>query len=145
MREVLLQQIPHVFRAASLTAAPAVVPSGFADLDQVLGGGWPVPGLLELLCDQPGVGELQLLVPLMKSLSAHITTETAVRKPVLWINPPYEPHALALAQHGLDPAQHWCMQNLSMGDALWAAEQSLRSGACAILLCWLQGQPAYAD
>lgn len=139
MREVVLQQIPHVHRAVSLNAASAVVPSGFAGLDQILGGGWPVPGLLELLCDQSGLGELQLLVPLMKSLSTPIAAQVGVCRPVLWINPPYEPHALALAQHGIDPGQHWCMQNLSVGDALWAAEQSLRSGACAMLLCWLQG------
>jgi protein ImuA len=139
MREIALEQIPNLWRADDLTAAaPQLVSSGFADLDRMLGGGWPVPGLLEVLCDQPGVGELQLLRPLMQALSA-LSLAAAVCKPVLWINPPYEPHAIALAQRGLDPRQHWCLQNLSAGDALWAAEQSLRSGACSMLLCWLHG------
>ncbi len=136
MREIALEQIPNLWRADALTAAvPQLVSSGFTELDRVLGGGWPVPGLLEVLCDQPGVGELQLLLPLMQ---ASATTPVA-DKPVLWISPPYELHAIALAQQGLDPGQHWCLQNLNAGDALWAAEQSLRSGACAMLLCWLQG------
>jgi hypothetical protein len=90
-----------------------------------------------VLCDQPGVGELQLLLPLIQAVSSSAISTAG--KPVLWINPPYEPHAIALVQQGLDPGQHWCLQNLNAGDALWATEQSLRSGACAMLLCWLQG------
>lgn len=136
MRAITLEQIPHLWRADALTAAaPQCVSSGVDALDQVLGGGWPVPGLLEVVCDQSGVGELQLLLPLIRTVSM---ASTAICKPVLWINPPFEPHAIALAQRELDSAQHWCLQNLSVRDAHWAAEQSLRSGACAMLLCWLQ-------
>lgn len=138
MREILLQQIPNLWRADALTAAaPQFVPSGYAELDHALGGGWPVPGLLEVLCDQWGIGELQLLLPLMKALCAPDVASSSVYRPVLWINPPFEPQALALAQHGLQPAQHWLINNLSATDALWASEQSLHSGACAMVLCWL--------
>jgi hypothetical protein len=138
MREILLQQIPNLWRADDLTtAAPQWISSGYAELDCALGGGWPVPGLLELLCDQWGIGELQLLLPMIKALSA--PTSSTVLKPVLWINPPFEPQALALAQYGLDPAQHWLSKHLNATDALWAVEQSLRSGACVLVLSWLSG------
>jgi protein ImuA len=140
MREISIQQIPNLWRADALTAAaPQLVSSGYAQLDLALGGGWPVPGLLEVLCDQWGIGELQLLLPLMKALSAPALVATSVCRPVLWINPPFEPQALALAQHGLQPTQHWLSSNLNAMDALWASEQSLRSGACAMVLCWLSG------
>jgi hypothetical protein len=146
MREILLQQIPNLWRADALTAAaPQFVSSGYAQLDAALGGGWPVPGLLELLCDQWGMGELQLLLPLMKTLSESpmptlmSASSAATPRPVLWINPPFEPQAIALAQHGMQPAQHWSSRNLNAADAVWAVEQSLRSGACALVLSWLSG------
>lgn len=136
MREILLQQIPYLWQADSLTAnAPALLPSGFRELDQALGGGWPVPGLLELLCDQWGIGELQLLLPLMGALLAPSTTQT-IDKPVLWINPPYPPQAVALLQSGIDPARQWLI-NTNDVDALWAMEQALRSNACALVIAWL--------
>ena len=143
MREIILQQIPNLWRADALTAAtPQCVSSGYAQLDHALGGGWPVPGLLEVLCDQYGIGELQLFMPLMRALSLPASAaalDSTVIKPVMWINPPFEPQALALAQYGLQPAQHWLSRNLNATDALWAVEQSLRSGACALVLSWLSG------
>ena len=138
MREIHLQQIPNLWRADALTAAaPKFVSSGYEELDGALGGGWPAPGLLELLCDQWGIGELQLLLPLMTALSA--PASLSVLKPILWINPPFEPQALPLAQYGLEPAQHWLSKNLNATDAVWAMEQSLRSGACVLVLSWLSG------
>lgn len=143
MREIQLQQIPNLWRANALTAAaPQLVASGYAELDRALGGGWPVPGLLEVLCDQWGIGELQLLLPLMAALSAPASSSVVkpvVLKPILWINPPFEPQALALAQQGLEPVQHWLSRNLNATDAVWAMEQSLRSGACVLVLAWLSG------
>lgn len=136
MREILLQQIPHLWRADSLTAnAPTLLPSGFAALDQALGGGWPAPGLLELLCDQWGIGELQLLLPLMGTLLTPVTGQ-AIDKPVLWINPPYLPQAVALLQGGIDPVRQWLI-NTNNVDASWAMEQALRSNACSLVIAWL--------
>jgi protein ImuA len=140
MREIPLQQIPNLWRADALTAAaPQHVPSGYAELDRALGGGWPVPGLLELLCDQWGIGELQLLLPLLITLTASQADAATALKPTLWINPPFEPQAVALAQYGLEPQQHWLCRNLTATDAVWAMEQALRSGACRVVLSWLSG------
>jgi cell division inhibitor SulA len=76
----------------------------------------------------------------MVALSAPASvSKPAMLKPVLWINPPFEPQAVALAQYGLEPAQHWLSRNLNATDALWAVEQSLRSGACVLVLSWLSG------
>lgn len=139
MREISLQQIPYLWRAEALAGAAAqYVSSGRAELDRALGGGWPVPGLLELLCDQHGMGELQLLLPLMRALCGS-TDHAQSLKPVLWINPPFEPQAAALAQQGLEPTQHWLINHLDATNALWTAEQSLRSGACVLVLSWLHG------
>src|SRR5271169_5236668 len=45
-------------------AAAECAPSGFAGLDaQLPGGGWPQGQLVELLHDDPGIGELSLLAP----------------------------------------------------------------------------------
>ncbi|AMN46542.1 hypothetical protein ACG33_05405 [Steroidobacter denitrificans] len=128
-----LHALPGVWPAESLTHAfgPSI-PSGDAQLDAVLGGGWPSPALLELLTDHYGIGELTLILPLVKSLIAARPGAAAV-----WINPPYELHALALIQHGLDPAGQWIASDLHEHDAAWTFEASLRSGACSIVIGWL--------
>src|SRR5215472_3973251 len=51
--------------ALAATAAECS-PSGFAGLDAELpGGGWPHGQLVELLYDDPGIGELSLLAPVL--------------------------------------------------------------------------------
>lgn len=127
-------QIPHVWRAESFSVpnGPAL-PSGFAALDSALGGGWPQPALIELLLDVYGIGELQLMFPLLRQLASQSPHPPLI----LWLNPPYQPYAVALAQHGLLHAQHWLQMNLSPRDTLWCVEQALKSGACSAVLAWV--------
>lgn len=125
-------QIPNVWRADSLVARGSLVPTGFESLDAALGGGWPTAALIEILTDVYGIGELQLLVPLLQKLGDS-APQPAV---ILWLNPPHEPNAIALAQHGLASCQHWLVRDLSTKDALWAMELSLRTGACVAVLAW---------
>ena len=56
---------------------------------------------------------------------------------IAWIDPPYLPYAPALASSGI--ALHRCLvvRPAHRDDSLWAAEQALRSGACAAVLFWL--------
>jgi protein ImuA len=127
-------QHPEVWRAKSL-APPrcARISSGYEALDKELGGGWPIPTLMEVLTDVYGIGEMQLIMPLLTGLIHQ--TESAL---VCWINPPFQPNAVALAQHGLMRSQHWTTrENLAARDALWCLEQMVRSRTCSIAVAWI--------
>ena len=55
------------------------------------------------------------------------------------MQPPHAPQALALAALGIEPSQLlWVRSGAKASDALWAAEQILRSGCCGALLLWQQ-------
>ena len=109
-------------------------PTGLAALDEALPmGGWPDAALTELLIPADGVGELQLLWPTL----ARLSRDDGV---IAVVAPPYVPFAPAWLRAGVRLSQLQVIQ-ASARDALWAAEQCLRSGACAAVLCW----PLQAD
>ena len=110
--------------------------TGRSALDARLpGGGWPTASLIEVLLDAPGLGEVQLFLPaLVQSQQASGETPWLV-----WIAPPHEPFAPALAQHGIDLDRLLVVRPASATEALWAAEQALSSGVCAAVLLWLKG------
>ena len=58
---------------------------------------------------------------------------------LVWIAPPHEPFAPALAQHGIDLDRLLVVRPVTATEALWAAEQALSSGVCAAVLLWLKG------
>ncbi|HXM83936.1 MAG TPA: translesion DNA synthesis-associated protein ImuA [Burkholderiales bacterium] len=127
--EDILQRHPVWRGGASFPSAPAV-PSGFSVLDGELpGGGWPTGALTEILGLQQGIGELQLLLPVLAAL-------TTAGKRVVWIAPPHLPYAPALAAAGVDLIRLAVVRAPGRRDSLWAAEQALRSGACHALLAW---------
>jgi len=112
-------------------AVPAL-PTGFAVLDRELpGGGWPSGALTEILGLREGVGELQLVLP------ALVTLSTSGRR-VVWLAPPHLPYAPALAAAGVDLVQLSVVRAPGRRDALWAAEQVLRAGNCDALLAWFR-------
>lgn len=109
--------------------APDAIATGWASLDAVLpGGGWPSAALSEILLPADGVGELRLVWPALARLSAGEGIVAVVA-------PPYRPYAPAWQAAGL---RHASLQVIDADprDALWAAEQCLRSGACSAVLCW---------
>lgn len=111
-------------------------PTGWPCLDRALtGGGWPLGTLTELLVPAHGLGELRLLVPALRALTA--PTATAPSRWMAWVSPPHEPYPPALAQSGLQPAGLLRVDAPRSADRLWAAEQALRSGGMAAVLCWL--------
>ncbi|BCJ07403.1 hypothetical protein PRtIB026_A28780 [Pseudomonas sp. RtIB026] len=114
--------------------AQGLQPTGHASLDHRLPeGGWPAAALSELLLASPGCGELQLLWPTLARL-------TGEGQRVVLVAPPFIPYAPAWQAAGVD--LRWLVQvDAEAADALWAAEQCLRSGSCAAVLCW----PGYAD
>ena len=106
--------------------------TGFTQLDELLyGGGWPAAGLMELLCDVHGIGELRLLASALTRLSR------SEARWITWINPPLVPYAPALARIGIDIGKVLLVYPKSHREALWALEQALKSGASSAALAWL--------
>jgi cell division inhibitor SulA/protein ImuA len=112
-----------------------VLPTGWPTLDAALpGGGWPLGTLVELLLPAHGVGELQLLVPALRTLAAEPLPAGAW---LVWIAPPLAPYPPALAQAGLEPSRVLLVDAASTRDRLWAMEQALHSRSCGAVLAWL--------
>lgn len=118
-------------------------PSGFVLLDRELpGGGWPRAGLVEVGLDAQGIGELSLVLGGGKAKE---------ERGELWILPsgpnaraPWIPYAPGLVAHGVDLARLAIVQPGNRDEALWCAEQGLRSGALHRLVWW-QGEAACAS
>jgi len=58
---------------------------------------------------------------------------------LVWIAPPHEPYAPALAQQGIQLSRLLVVRPATAMEALWAAEQALSSGVVAAVLLWLKG------
>ena len=112
------------------TQAPRVLPSECEALDRALpGGGWPLGAVTELCYAQDGLGELTLLMPAL-ARAMHEGRWT------VFVASPHPLYAPALANAGLDLARVLCVDATSGDDGAWAAEQSLRSGACGAVVLW---------
>jgi cell division inhibitor SulA/protein ImuA len=132
-------RLPGVWRAGEMDrAAPAGIPSGHPRLDLELpGGGWPRGALTEVLHDGMGLGEVSLLLPALKTVAEE-------GRAVAWINPPHLPYAPALASAGVPLEACLVVRPASAEEALWSADQALRSGACGAALFWLPEKTDYA-
>lgn len=102
--------------------------TGLPQLDAALPtSGWP-RALTEVLIPADGVGELHLLWPALARLSARDGR-------IVLIAPPYVPYAPAWEAAGIALRMLQLIEAAPV-DALWAAEQCMRSGTCAAVLCW---------
>lgn len=109
------------------------VDTGYAALSAELpGGGWPVGALIDLLVQQPGVGEIRLLRPALASLG---------KRPIALVQSPHVPNGPAFAYLGMPLDRLMHVRASKMADALWSAEQILRAGTCGALLYWAQQVP----
>jgi hypothetical protein len=128
----------RVWKLKDASAAPArpVWSTGCSSLDARLpGGGWPTASLIEVLLDDTGLGEVQLFLPALVE-----SQRTSGDVPwLVWIAPPHEPYAPALAQQGIELTRLLVVRPTTATEALWAAEQALGSGVCAAVLLWLKG------
>lgn len=150
-----LLEHPAIWRGRSV-ARTKTFSTGFPALDEGLpGGGWPHAGLIEILSTCFGTGELSLLLPVL----AAVTRRPEARW-CAWVAPPLQPFAPALARCGVALERVLVVQAHGSGrksgtksgaksgaaksgrgegsSALWAFEQTLRSGACDIALGWLR-------
>ncbi|WP_404363398.1 translesion DNA synthesis-associated protein ImuA [Marinobacter sp.] len=112
------------------TARQPAEPTGFDILDaQLRGIGWPRGALTECLLEAPGIGELQLTLPLMRR-------QADADRTVFWINPPHIPYAPALEREGLNLSRVVIIHASNPADALWSMENCLRSPATGLVLAW---------
>jgi hypothetical protein len=103
--------------------------TGWPMLDAVLPtGGWPDASLTEILLPADGAGELQLVLPTLARF-------TQAARTVMVIAPPYTPYVAGWEARGV-VMSHVGIVQADARDALWAAEQCLRSGSCAAVLAW---------
>jgi cell division inhibitor SulA/protein ImuA len=130
----------RVWKLKDASAAPArpVWSTGKSSLDARLpGGGWPTASLVEVLLDDTGLGEVQLFLPAL--VESQRGTGHGEAPWLVWIAPPHEPYAPALAQQGIELGRLLIVRPVSATEALWAAEQALASGVCAAVFLWLKG------
>ena len=141
---------PGLWRAGAVPLGSDGLSTGFPALDELLpGGGWPRPGLIELLFDKPGIGVLRLLLPALASLSQR-------QQWLLWIAPPHRPYGPTLQAAGIDLQQVLVVElgssastaplpatsSASLGwpllgeNEFWAFEQALRFADCGAALAW---------
>lgn len=104
--------------------------TGYPELDHQLGGqGWPRGALAECLLDTTGIGELQLVLPLIQRTAA-------AARMVFWVNPPHIPYAPALKREGVDLEQIILIRTGTGAETLWSLENCLRSPVSGLVLAW---------
>ena len=129
-----LLQRRDIWQASSHVRSSATISTGFNELDNALHeGGWPQANITELLSNQDGIGEWQLLLPAIKNLCGNYGQ-------CMLIAPPHHPNAVALAAAGLSGKQLLILNTRDLAQTLWAVEQTLRSNACCAVVCWLGKQ-----
>ncbi|GGZ64580.1 CDP-6-deoxy-delta-3,4-glucoseen reductase [Lysobacter xinjiangensis] len=126
--DTLMRERP-VWRGRSPAPVRDGVSTGHARLDAALPGqGWIAQGLNEILLPDAGLGELELVWPALARLAS-------TNAPVVLVAPPYVPYPPAWHAAGVRlDALH--VVHADPRDALWAAEQCMRSGSCGAVLCW---------
>jgi len=132
----------RVWKLKDASAAPArpVWSTGKSALDARLpGGGWPTASLIEVLLENTGLGEVQLFLPALVECQRSTAQGRTEAPWIVWIAPPHEPYAPALAQQGIELRRLLVVRPTGATEALWAAEQALASGVCAAVLLWLKG------
>ncbi len=135
-----LTQFPGVWRGGELeNVMHPTVATGHPLLDRELpGGGWPLSTLSEVLHEGVGIGEVAFLAGALARASGE-------GRLVTWINAPHLPFAPALARSGLELSRCLVARPANRDDALWAAEQALKSGACGAVLFWPDQKVDYAS
>jgi cell division inhibitor SulA len=118
----------HIWSLHDQASPGTVLSTGFAELDQLLTGGFPAHTVIEI--HSPiGIGELRLLLPCL-------TRSQASSQLLVLINPPMLIGSQMLQAAGLAVEQVLVLQPASAQDALWAAEQCLKSGCCGSVVLW---------
>jgi len=122
-----LKQKQWLWSGAQTSESQDYYSTGYDLLDQKLEGGFPKHGVVELQ-GETSIGELRLLLPHLKN--------TSQQRLSVFIHPPGYLCAEQLHHFGLDTNKVLMISPNNEHQALWAAEQCLRSGACSNVLLW---------
>ncbi|MCC2606408.1 translesion DNA synthesis-associated protein ImuA [Planctobacterium marinum] len=105
--------------------------SGYPELDAGLEGGLPTQGVIDIHSDI-GIGELRLFLPYI------LQRQARQQRLLVIIAPPLQINGEMLAELGIDLNQVLVIRPGDQQQALWAAEQCLKSDCCHTVLSWLQ-------
>ena len=119
-----LEQRHLIWRGRETPTMPGARASGWAEVDQYLGG---LPGAGAVAVHSPlAIGEIRLLWP---------SVQAGERLSVM-VNPPFQLSAEALLAEQLTPERWLVVRSGTDKDALWSAEQSVKSGCCDSVWLW---------
>ena len=125
----LLQSTPDLWSGHTVAAMRAR-DTGYAELNELLpGNGWPVSSLIELIPLMEGIGELSLLLPVLRRLCAEAYD-------VVFVRPSHIPYPPALVHAGLPLNRIIWIDAKNDEDARWCVEQTLREGIAGAVLLW---------
>ncbi|MEZ8169958.1 translesion DNA synthesis-associated protein ImuA [Vibrio tasmaniensis 1F-187] len=122
-----LQDRQLIWTGLQSTTQGSTTSTGYPQLDKQLDGGFPTHGVIEVESQQ-GIGELRLLTPYLAQQKS--------QKLAIFINPPGKICAEFFSSQGIELENILVIQPQRDLDALWAAEQCLKSGACHSVLLW---------
>ncbi|UPR29593.1 translesion DNA synthesis-associated protein ImuA [Vibrio crassostreae] len=122
-----LQDRQLIWKGLQSTTQGSTTSTGYPHLDKQLDGGFPTHGVIEVESQQ-GIGELRLLTPYLSQQNS--------QKLAIFINPPGKICAEFFSGQGIELENILVIQPQHDLDALWAAEQCLKSGACHSVLLW---------
>jgi protein ImuA len=122
---------PALWRANQLARQHGrTVDTGHATMNVELpGNGWPMAALVELLVQQPGIGELRLLAPALRAVC---------KRSIALINPVHAPYSQGLEHAGIPTNKTLLLSGKASSDLLWMAEQVLKAGTCGAAILWQQ-------
>lgn len=106
-------------------------------LDRLLEGGWPATGLVEVLHERQGQGEVELLLPLLGRQSRE-------GLPVFVVSPPGRPCATGWQQGGVALERLWFLLTSRPEESLWALEQLASHPQPLLALAWVN-QASFAQ
>lgn len=121
---------PDIWRGRRAVHTGEVRDTGFTELNEILvGGGWPLGGLVEIHHDQPGSGEWQLL----SGVLANFAEQPGY---LVLVNPPALLYASALAQMGVPAERILVIRSRHKSDLLASVLEVLKADCASLVLFW---------
>ncbi|PLU75775.1 hypothetical protein BMJ19_32795 [Sinorhizobium medicae] len=141
---------PAGFRRGKEEASrPEVLPLGVPKLDEVLNGGLPFGGMMEIRnAETRDAGAAVGFVAALAALYQRQKKESGCLAPVLWISQTLaareagQPYAPGLKAYGLDVQRFLFVSARTVKDALWIAETALSVPVFAAVVLEIRGNPA---